>query len=239
MTGHDPTGQPPYEGDDRVLAGEYALGLMDRDAAAAFEARLVSEPELRALYAEWAEDLAGLTDALPEVAPPPAMQGRIEAQLFGANSVRRPFAGVRGLGWLVGGAVAGALSLYVVLNAGLLGQGPVPPGAPDYVAQVEAEDGSLLILASYDEGAGTLSIEQRAGAAPAGRVLELWLIAGQDAPVSLGVLPDAGDALLAVDPAIGARMAGGVLAISDEPPGGSPTGAPTGSVLAAGSVTPL
>ncbi len=234
------TGQPPYDDeDDRVLAGEYALGLMDAGAAEAFEARLVAEPELRALYAAWAEDLAGLTDEIEEVAPPPALQGRIEAQIFGGTAVRRPFAGLRGLGWLVGGAVAAALALYVTLNAGLLGQGPVLPGAPDYTAQVAAEDGSLLVLASYDEDGGTLSIERRAGTAPEGRVLELWLIAGQDAPVSLGVLPDQDAARLEVDPAIGARMAGGVLAISDEPPGGSPTGAPTGSVLATGSVTPL
>jgi len=30
-----------------------------------------------------------------------------------------------------------------------------------------------------------------------------------------------------------------VLAISDEPPGGSPTGAPTGAVLAVGAVTTI
>jgi len=32
------------------------------------------------------------------------------------------------------------------------------------------------------------------------------------------------------------RVAGAVLAISDEPEGGSPTGAPTGDVLAVGPV---
>jgi len=231
------TAPPPYEEDDRVLAGEYALGLLDAGPAEAFEARLVREPELRALYAEWAEDLATLAEGVGDVSPPPAMQGAIEAQLFGAPA-RRPFAGIRGLGWLVGGAVAAALALYVTLNAGLLGQGPVLPGAPDYVAEVIAEDGSLRILASYDADAGALRIERRAGAAPAGRVLELWLIAGEDAPVSLGVLPE-GDAVLPVDAALGARMAGAVLAISDEPPGGSPTGAPTGSVLATGAAVPL
>ncbi|MFD0858533.1 anti-sigma factor [Roseovarius aquimarinus] len=232
------TGPTPYDEDDRVLAGEYALGLMDREAAAAFEARLAREPELRALYAEWAESLAGLTDAAAPETPPARVRREIEARLFGAP-VRRPFAGLRGLGWLVGGAVAATLALYVALNAGLLGQGPAMPGAPDFVAEVAAEDGGLVVLATYDTDAGALRLERRAGAAPEGRVLELWLIAGEDAPVSLGLLPEDAAGEIAVDPALGARMAGGILAISDEPPGGSPTGAPTGSVLATGAVTPL
>jgi anti-sigma-K factor RskA len=35
------------------------------------------------------------------------------------------------------------------------------------------------------------------------------------------------------------QMVGATLAISDEPVGGSPTGAPTGAVLAAGDITTL
>ncbi|SEK39366.1 Anti-sigma-K factor RskA [Roseovarius nanhaiticus] len=238
MTAADPKGELPPGEDDRILAGEYALGLLKADAAADFEARLAREPALRRLYAEWAEDLAGLTDELEEVAPPGGMQASIEAQLFGANP-RRPFAGLRGLGWLVGGAVAAALALYVTLNAGLLGQGPTLPGAPDYTAQVAAEDGSLRILASYDIEEAGLRVEERSGTAPEGRVLELWLIAGQDAPVSLGVLPEGEGGLMPIDPAIAPRLPGGVLAISEEPRGGSPTGAPTGRVLATGAITPL
>lgn len=45
---------------------------------------------------------------------------------------------------------------------------------------------------------------------------------------------------LDVDEAAGAAIArGAVLAISLEPPGGSPTGAPTGPVIAAGEVRTL
>lgn len=238
MSGDPSMDQVPPGEDDRILAGEYALGVLDAGEAAAFEARLAREPGLRMLYAEWAEDLAGLTDELEEVAPPMGMQAGIEAQLFGTNP-RRPFAGLRGLGWLVGGAVAAALALYVTLNAGLLGQGPTLPGAPDYTAQVISEDGSLRILASYDIDEAGLRVEERSGTAPEGRVLELWLIAGEGAPVSLGVLPEGEGALMPIDPAIAPRVPGGVLAISEEPRGGSPTGAPTGRVLATGAVTPL
>ena len=74
------------------------------------------------------------------------------------------------------------------------------------------------------------------GGARPGRALELWLIEGDDPPVSLGVLPDTEATVLQVDAAVAAALPGGVLAVSDEPPGGSPTGQPTGDVLATGQV---
>ena len=231
------TGQPPYDEDaDRVLAGEYALGLLAPEDAALFDARMAKQPDLRALYAEWAEDFAGFTDDIPDAAPPATLKARIDADLFNAApSVRRPFAGWRGIGWLVGGAVAAAMAVLLATNAGLLGPQPDVPG---YTASIAAEDGSLVLAASYDAAGGLLYVERRWGAAPAGRALELWLIAGGNAPVSLGVLPVDGTAQLTIAVDLRMQMNGGILAISDEPPGGSPTGAPTGSVLATGTVTP-
>ena len=71
-------------------------------------------------------------------------------------------------------------------------------------------------------------------AAPQGQVQELWIIAPDAAPVSLGLL---GDAPLTVD--YPDTPTGWTLAVSLEPAGGSPTGAPTGPVLAAGTITDL
>lgn len=229
------TGQPPYDEDaDRVLAGEYALGLLPAEDARLFEARMARLPHVRALYAAWAEDFAALTDDIPETAPPAALKARIDADLFGSQgSVRRPFAGLRGLGWLVGGAVAAALLVLAVMDGGLL-----TPDAPGYTAEIAAEDGSMLMEASYDAEQGTLLIARHKGTAPAGRALELWLIAGEAAPISLGVLPETGTAQLTVAPALRAQMTGGLLAITDEPPGGAPGGVPTGTVMASGTVTP-
>jgi anti-sigma-K factor RskA len=232
------TGQQPHDEDaDRVLAAEYALGLLSPEDAALFEARMARLPHVRALYAEWAEDFASLTDGMSDVAPPAELKRRIDADLFGAApSPRRPFAGWRGIGWLVGGAVAATVALLLALNGGLLI--PQPDGVPGYTANIAAEDGSLVLAASYDAAEGLLYVERQSGAAPAGRVLELWLIAGEAAPVSLGVLPEDGPARLSVAADLRPQMNGGLLAITDEPPGGSPTGAPTGTVLASGAVTP-
>ncbi len=219
--------------EDIALAAEYALGLLTPPEAEAFEARLAVDPAFRDLYARWAEDLAALTDDLPEVAPPPRVQAAIEGRLF-AQPARRGLFGRFGLPALLGAtAVAGVLA--VVLNLGSFA--PVPEG-PLYRAEIAAEDGSLRVIAAYDPATEALRIERVTGSAPAGRVLELWLIAGDAAPASLGVLPEAATAVIPVPDALRAGLAGGVLAISEEPVGGSPTGAPTGEVLALGPVAP-
>jgi anti-sigma-K factor RskA len=76
-----------------------------------------------------------------------------------------------------------------------------------------------------------------AAAVPAGKSLELWMLPDGSAPKSLGVIPGSGvgRVLLPALPDIAlARVP--ALAVSLEPAGGSPTGAPTGPVLYTGKV---
>ena len=70
-------------------------------------------------------------------------------------------------------------------------------------------------------------------------MLELWAILPDQAPVSLGVLPDSETTRILVPAELRSQAAQITLAISDEPVGGSPTGAPTGDVLAAGAMSEL
>jgi len=225
----------PERDADKALAGEYALGLLPSEEAAAFESRLVNEPELRRFYAEWCEDLAALTDRIDPVAPPPRLRGQVEAAVFGAPG--RKTGGIGWLGGFLGGLAAAALAIGLIFGADLLPRTLQGPSDPAYVADVAAEDGSLVVAAAYDADAGELFVDRLAGGPREGRALELWLIAGENAPVSLGVLPGEARAALVVPQDLRPQLDGGVLAISDEPPGGSPTGAPTGDVLAAGPIT--
>jgi len=217
---------------DAVLAAEYALGLMASAEARAFAARLDAEPALRRLLAEWEEGLAPLADTVPPVDPPARVKARLEAAI--APPAQRRRSSVRLGGWFGGMLAAGVFAVAVLLVLPLR-QVALPP---DFTAAIAATDGTLQLAAALS--GDRLRVERLAGSAPAGRVLELWLIAaGASAPVSLGVLPDAGVADLTVPAALTAAFAGGVLAVSDEPPGGSPTGAPTGTVLATGAITSL
>ncbi|MCZ4351114.1 anti-sigma factor [Roseovarius aestuarii] len=218
--------------EDRALAGEYALGLLEPDAAAAFEARLLTDPDLRAMHAEWAQDFASLTDDFPEVTPPARIKAAVHDLLFPTPPRRNAL-----MGWVLGGLMAAGLAVFLLMNSGLLG--PSGPGAPTLTAMITAEDGAMVVAAAFDDTDGTLNLERTAGAAVPGRSLELWLIAGDNAPVSLGVLTDGVHTSVTVPDALRGQMAGGTLAITDEPLGGSPTGGPTGAVMATGVVTPV
>lgn len=219
--------------DDIALAAEYALGLLTPAEEKAFEARLAVDPEFRAEYAHWAGDLVAITDDIPDVLPSNSVKAGIDARLFGIE--KRSFLQRIGLIPVLMGGLAAAALLFAVVNTGVL----TAPDAPTYQAEIAGPDANLLVLASFDPAAGTLRVERATGSAPAGRVLELWLIAGEAAPVSLGVLPEGQVSEMELSPELAAALDGGLLAISDEPPGGSPTGAPTGDVLATGEVVTL
>jgi anti-sigma-K factor RskA len=74
----------------------------------------------------------------------------------------------------------------------------------------------------------------------AGHDFELWAIEGQAKPVSLGVIPAGKTIRVRISPEIGKLLAnGGTLAISLEAPGGSPTGQPTGPVVAVGGLNQI
>jgi len=224
------TAQDDHSSDDIALAGEYVLRLLSTADAAAFGRRLRQTPALRRLVSEWEHALTPLTDEIDDVAPPARVLARIEARIFEKHKSRRGF-----LGWgsaVAGLAVAAAVAAFILFS-------PVATQAPTHSAQIVAEDNALVLRANYNAEAGALEIDRITGDAPAGRVLELWLIAdGAPAPVSLGVLEGAQMRLLVAENQR-AALETGVLAVSEEPPGGSPTGAPTGAVLAVGPVVPL
>jgi len=221
--------------DDSVLAAEYVLGLLTEPEVAVFEARLAVDPALRDHYAFWAKDLAALTDDIPAVLPPASVATALQDRLFPEPKQSL----LQRLGLipaLIGGLVAALLVLWVT-NQGLLQ--PDPFIGTRYVAEIAAPDQSLVVMATFDPVDGTLRLDRSIGAAKEGRVLELWLIAGNNPPVSLGVLPSETDVVLTVATSLVAAIPDGTLAISDEPPGGSDTGSPTGEVLAVGPVTLL
>lgn len=228
------------EREDDALAAEYVLGLLEPAEQRAFEGRLSADPRLRASVARWSEDLATLLDVAP-VAPPSGAEAALMRRLFPEerqSSPRSWFRRIPLVPAILGGLAAALLVAWLALP-GVFQRGPA---GPDFAATVSAEDGSLVVLASLQAEDDAVAVELQAGAAPPGRVLELWLLpdGGQGAPESLGVLPEgAAVARLPVREDLRDDMPDGVLAISDEPPGGSPEATPTGSVLATGAIATL
>ena len=209
----------PEEPSDAATLGEYVLGLLPAPEAAEVESRLPREPALAAEHGVWADAVVTLV-AGPDVRPPAGLRARIEARLFGAPSSGRA-GGL--LGWLTllgAPAVAFAAAFFLLQPATF---------DPTIHVDIVVADAGLTVAAGADED--TLRIINVDDTAPApGRAFEVWLIAGDAAPVSLGLLPASGSVDL---PRPAALATGVVIAVSDEPAGGSPTGAPTGPILGA------
>jgi len=222
--------------DEIALAAEYALGLLTPGEAMAFDDLLAVDPEMRDHYAAWATNFASLTDDIAPVDPPAHLQGQIAEKLFGSAD-KKPsiFARFGFLGPALAGLAAAVLVLVALNQTSLL-----KDAGPTYVAEIAAEDASLVVKASFDPGTGTLQMTREAGTPLADRSQELWLIAGENAPISLGVWPQGqSEASLEISADLATQFPGGILAISDEPLGGSPTGGPTGAILGAGPLTLL
>lgn len=226
---------PPSNGENTVRAAEYALGVLQGQSRRDFARRMQQDPSLAAAVRQWDEHFVTLADDIAPVEPPPNVQAALEQRLFGVQSTNQKSSLWNNL-WLWRGLAVASLATVVAVGAWNL-RPPTTQPTLGLVAQVAGETNVVKLVAYYDESKGELRLNRTEGAALLGRSFELWLIAGKDAPVSLGVLPAVSTGKITVPSNLRSKIKGGVLAISDEPQGGSPTGAPTGAVLATGLLT--
>jgi anti-sigma-K factor RskA len=107
------------------------------------------------------------------------------------------------------------------------------PREPQATALVASESGAALWRVAVAADGDHLEVETVGDVRyPDERSRELWALPGDAAPVSLGLMPASGRTRLALDDRQRAALAlAANVAVSDEPAGGSPTGAPTGAVL--------
>jgi anti-sigma-K factor RskA len=244
-----PSGAP----EDDLLAAELALGGLDLEGRARLQARMAHDPAFAALVARWDEMLSPMASDVEEIAPGPDVRRRLMRGLFGAETRGATARRVRyDPGQAASAAAASgasrklaawqALALGGAMAAGLMfiapGLAPTPaPVAvqPQYVAIIQSQDGDLSFVALLDPAAGALLARRVAGVGAGGETYQLWMLDGAAPPVSLGLLEE-GASLRHV---FGTLPQAAVLAVSREPAGGSPTGAPTGPVVAMGAPVEL
>lgn len=218
-------------------AGEYVLGTLPPDERAAFTRALEGDAGLRALVAEWEARLAPLAVAAPPVAPGPGTWAGIAARIgatpeaSGGARVIRLERGMRRwrLAAIGAGALAAGLALWIAA-----GPRPGAEGA-QYLAVVDRGGALPALIVRVDLGSGLVQVRSLAAETPPDRSLELWYVGAGAAPRSLGLVTDA-SARLPVPVALREGAEGGSLAVSVEPKGGSPTGAPTGPVIYSGKL---
>ena len=213
---HNPDDWPQDERDD-MLAAEFVLGVLPLDERQAAQNRAELDGAFAQRIAAWEARLAVLNAAYHDGPVSESVYPQIEAALF-ADPVQAPLppVGMRSL-WRMwfGGAVAAAVVALAVFLW--------PATEMPLVAQLQGEAQSFE--ASFHNG--VLQIASAGPEAAEGHDFEIWSIGADGVPRSLGLLR--GERV-----EIPTELAEGVtLAVSLEPLGGAPDGAPTGPVLAA------
>ncbi len=228
---------------DEALAMDFALGGLDRAERRAAELRLRSDPAFRDLVESWQAQLSPLDDATAAVAPPATVWQGIAAEIAPVRTAPpAPKPSLwNSLALWRGVALAGTAAAAVAFTQ--VGPAPPAPGAPpkQLVAALAAADGTPLLSAAYDPIRGAVVLTpatQRDDGAD--KSAELWVIEGDKPPRSLGVIDIRGPNAHAISAKrLAGLQAGATLAISIEPLGGSPTGLPTGPVVATGKLSPV
>jgi anti-sigma-K factor RskA len=220
------------EDDLPLLAAEYALGSLDLAEMRRVEASAAADPDVAQAIADWDRRLAPLARLVAPVQPPPALWMRLALATGSSASLGRRTGG----GWKAATAVSLALAASLALFA-FLPRPPSPQAEPNrFVAALgPLATPARFIAVSRPDGALAIT-NLTATPAPPGRDYELWALPqGATAPQPLGVVPTTGRL---VNPSTRPSDQEQLL-ISDEPAGGSPTGAPTGPVVFGGTLVPF
>lgn len=222
------------------LAASYVAGTLRGPARRRFESLLGGHPAMRRAVTRWQAQLVPLTVSLDPVKPPPQVWKRIEARIDGAPAPAGQPARVgfwRRLAlWqgIAGVASAAALSLAVLVSS----PGPARPPIVVVLSSTGATaDGSVVpatfVASISGDGRSVVTKPIAQVSLQADKALELWAVPPHGAPRSLGLISANGTTIVKKGKVLADTAA---LAVSLEPPGGSPTGVPTGPVLWAGKL---
>lgn len=226
--------------DGRLTAAEYVLGVLDADQRRAAELRVARDMVFAREVAFWEERLGGLANAVPSVAPPRNGWARIEAAIARAGEPAKERQGKwQSLAFWRGLAI-GASALAAACLAALIYVGAVSPPAAPFLARLDIAGGEVGFVAALNPHGGSLTVVPASLLNPEEKVMELWLIPPGDKPHSLGLIDPNRPVTIKVPKDLLTQVNNeAVLAVSLEPPGGSPTGQPTGPVIANGKLAAL
>ena len=223
-------------GTDRdTLAAEFALGTLDARTAAAVAQAMPDDPALAAAVLAWEGRLAPLAGLAPPEAPPAGLWDRIERAITRDRAQPRSTwrRRVPAL-W-----AAGATALAAGLGAFIVGGGADRPPMMTVLLSDRAES-AWTAEVGRDGAIHLAAIPPVAGAGrpvPEDRVLQLWALPpGAAGPTSLGLLARGQRSVTVPAPPV-RPVPGMLIEISQEPPGGSPLGRPSGPVLFIGRLS--
>ncbi|GAC1452150.1 MAG: anti-sigma factor [Steroidobacteraceae bacterium] len=237
----------PADGDQEHLRyAEYALGVLDADARAAVAQEILVNDQAATAVALWQRQLAPLSEDVGEISPAPHLWTGIRQALKLDAPVRVPprpslWENLRLWQWLGAGAslVAAACLVLLVVAPPQWQQRPSVVATTLMVSTIKQENGVTRWTATMDLTRQQIVVVPASpGSVAPDRSTELWLIPAGQKPIPVGVFAPGAVTTLKLTPPLLAQLGPqAILAVSVEPPGGSPTGLPTGPVVGTGAIS--
>ena len=221
------------------LSASYVAGTLRGPARRRFEALLPSHPALQRAVRDWQGRLMPLTSALKPETPSAAVWQRIEAALWPAAAAQPWWQKLALWRSLSGAALAAVVGLAVLVATPPPAQAPVVVVLQSLPGQGGQPGLAGGVVASFSgDGRALVARPLMPVSLASDRVLELWWARAEGPPRSLGLIKADGTTVLARGRLPGGLKGSGLdhMAVSIEPPGGSPTGTPTGPVVFYGKV---
>jgi anti-sigma-K factor RskA len=232
------------DGNNHLRYAEYVLGVLDADARAAVAHEIATTDEAATAVALWQRRLMPWADHIADVAPAPYVWARIhDALQLDAPARIQPRKGLwdnlQLWHWLGIGATVVAVALAVVVALPHLAPTPTLVSAGYMASTIQQDNGATGWTATMDlQHARMVVVPATPVAFAQGRAPELWLIPSGQKPIAVGMIARDKPTTLALDPTLLAQLGPtAALAVSVEPIGGSPTGQPTGAVIAKGAIS--
>ena len=233
------------------LAAEYVLGTLRGSARLRLQRLMARDANLRQAVEAWQERLLPMAGAIDPVQPPKRVWEEIAARTAprardtARGGLWNSLAFWRNLGLVTSGATAALLGAAVLFAPEAPRPAPPPQivripsdelPAAYFAVLTDAKSQKAVLAVSATRNSDQLVVKRLdATINVQGRSLELWALPPGQAPRSLGVVGTQEKHRVTLkskaDTALGDTA---MLAISLEPTGGSPTGAPTGPVLYTG-----
>ncbi|UVC09105.1 anti-sigma factor [Rhizobium sp. TH2] len=222
---------------DEIISGEYVLGVLSAEDRRKVEARMAVDRRFAQQVRRWQANLSGFNEDYEDIRPPADLYNRIERRIFGTGEIRAPglLEGIWGSVMVWRGLTVASLAIAagVIYFEGTT----FLPGTREkpLVAELSGQNSPINLVATFDFDSGRLSVVPAAFKQNEPQSLEVWIIDEGKPPQSLGILPDNGNGEIIVTNEMRKTFTEGkTIAITIEPYGGAPGGAPTGPIVAQG-----
>ncbi len=226
------------EQDNKALAGEYVLGLLEGEAKMTVERRIASDADFAREVEAWRSRLAAFDDTVDARAASDTLWSRIEAGLAGPAVQASNTPSLWSRFWdnlpALRAAALGSSFAVLLLAVGLSFAIRAANQQPVMVAVLVDGDRTGAVVHTFADGRVVLLPLMQINVPP-GRAIEVWTLPSRErGPVSVGLMTRAQTLQLSLKD-LPAPRPDQLFELTLEPATGSPTGRPTGPILFKGN----